>query len=164
MQKLIRKGFNKMQKLIRKPNNVQDNLCFICIEATEDPVHIEIFKGEIKMYEGELKMTVCQNCVKTHAPDLVEVLQDLYVDIMDETDGWIKLIIQSNNVRYSPNCYICEEVTESAVPFEIFEAESKKVVCESCALAHDPHLVVMLRDWYREHEEEFFQEDAELRA
>ena len=89
MQKLIRKGFNNMQKLIKKPNNAQDLDCCICIEATEDPVHIEIFKGEIKMYEGELKMTVCQNCVKTHAQDLVEGLQNLYIDIMHETDGWI---------------------------------------------------------------------------
>ena len=68
-----------------------------------------------------------------------------------------KLIIKSNNVQDNPDCYLCGEVTETPVPFAIFEAESKKTVCQNCAQTHGPHLVVMLQDWYKEHEQEFYQ-------
>ena len=67
-----------------------------------------------------------------------------------------KLIIQSNNVQDNPACYLCNEVTESSVPFGIFEAESKKTVCQNCAQAYGPHLVIMLRDWCKKYEQEFF--------
>ena len=125
-----------MTLTIKKPNNVQDNLdCDLCEEVTEVPVHIAIF-------EDKIDTTVCQNCIKTHGPNLEDMLHDRYIDVIDLlTDGYNmpKLFIQSNNVEDDLNCYLCEEETEGCVPFEIFEAESKKRVCINCARTHAPH-------------------------
>jgi|APSaa5957512622_1039677.scaffolds.fasta_scaffold117409_2 hypothetical protein len=69
-----------------------------------------------------------------------------------------KLIIRSNNVMVKDNCPNCGASFRPPAPYTIYElSDPSRPICDQCVSKHDPDLLVMLEDWYKAHEEEYFQ-------
>jgi hypothetical protein len=71
-----------------------------------------------------------------------------------------KLAIKYNNAAVNDPCYICGGRSDPQVPLAIFDNDSYRVVCDSCAEKHAPELAKLIKDFYQNLNEFHTQPDS----